>query len=94
MTQHICDTHKAPFLTLNVRRHNEYVTTNTIFADTPVVYSGVTAAQLFVGVDTVYIDMFPLANDGQFASTMMDVIRKSGTKGALISDQAQMEKFK
>ena len=35
--------------------------------------------------------MFPLANDGQFASALMDVIRKSGAMDVLISDRAQME---
>ena len=52
ITQHIYDTHKAPFPALNVRRRNECVATDTIFADTPAICSGVQAAQLFVGVDT------------------------------------------
>ena len=91
ITQHIYDTHKAPFPALNVRRRNECVATDTIFADTPAIFSGVTAAQIFVGVSTGFVDVFPLANDGQFASTLMDVIRKSGAMDVLISDRAQME---
>ena len=91
ITQHIYDTHKAPFPALNVRRRNECVATDTIFADTPAIFSGVKAAQIFVGVDTGFVDVFPLANDGQFASTLMDVIRKSGAMDVLISDRAQME---
>ena len=91
VTQHIYDTHKAPFPALNVRRRNECVATDTLFADTPAICSGVTAAQIFVGVSTGYIDVFPLAHDGQFASTLMDVIRKNGAMDVLISDQAQNE---
>ena len=93
ITQHIYDTHKAPFPALNVRRCNVCVATNTIFADTPAGCSGVKAVQIFVGVDTKYVDLFPLANNRQFASTLMDVIRKSGAMDVLISDQAQMEIF-
>ena len=91
ITQHIYDTHKAPFPALNVRRRNECVATDTIFADTPAIFSGVTAAQIFVGVSTGFVDAFPLANDDQFVSTLMDAIRKSGAMDVLISDRAQME---
>ena len=91
ITQHIYDTHKAPFPALYVRCRNECVAIDTIFADTPAIYSEVKTAQLFVGVDTGFFNVFPLANDGQFASTLMHVIRKSGAMDVLISDQAQME---
>jgi len=74
ITQHIYDTHKAPFPALNVRSRNECVATDTIFADTPAVFSGFTAAQIVVGVSTGFVDVFPLANDDQFSSTLMDAI--------------------
>ena len=42
ITGHIWSTHRAPFPALNVRRRNEPVPTNTIYADTPAI-AGVSA---------------------------------------------------
>jgi hypothetical protein len=40
---------RSRFPACNVKRRNELVATDTVFSDTPAVYSGVTAAQIFVG---------------------------------------------
>ena len=45
---------------LNVPRRCESVATDTIFSDTPAVYSGVKQAQVFVGRDSLVADVYPM----------------------------------
>jgi hypothetical protein len=42
--------YKLPFPALNVHRREEALATNTVYSDVPAVDSGVTIAQLFVGL--------------------------------------------
>jgi cell envelope opacity-associated protein A len=46
-----------------VKRRNEPVATDTVFSDTPAVDSGVTAAQLFVGHESLVADVYGLKTD-------------------------------
>ena len=47
----------SPNPALNVHRSNEPVATDTVFSDTPAVYSGVTSAQFFVGCESMVYDL-------------------------------------
>jgi hypothetical protein len=91
ITGHIYETHKSPFPALNVRRRNEPVATNTIYADTPAIDDGSMAAQFYVGIDTKFCSAYGVKTDRDFSKTLMDVIRKHGAMGKLISDRAQAE---
>ena len=42
-----------------LRRH-EAIATDTVFSDTPAVDSGVKQAQVFVGMDTLVADAYPM----------------------------------
>ena len=91
VTGRIWDTHRAPFPALNVRRRNEPVATDTIFADVPALGTGATCAQFFVGCSTSVCDVFGMRTDSQFVSRLLDVIRTRGAMDQLISDRAQVE---
>ena len=76
------NTYRQHFKTRNValstpRRH-EAVATDTVFADTPAFGSGAKAAQLFVGHQSLVTDVLPARNGRDFASNLMDNIRKRG----------------
>jgi len=45
--------YKSPFPALNICRRDEPVTTDTIYLETSAVDSGVTIAQVFVGVESL-----------------------------------------
>jgi hypothetical protein len=74
-----------------VKRHNEPVATDTVFRDTPVVDCGVTAAQLFVGRESLVADVYGLKTDKEFVNTLEDNIRERGEMDKLISDCAKAE---
>jgi hypothetical protein len=74
-----------------VKRRNEPVATDTVFSDTPAVYSGVTCAQLFVGRELLVADMYGLKTDKAFVNTLEDNIRERGAMDKLISDCAKAE---
>ena len=83
--------YKSPNPALNVERRNEGIATDTIFADVNALGRGIKEAQLFVGVDTLVTDVFPMKSQKQFAKTLMDVIILRGAPSLLISDGAQAE---
>jgi hypothetical protein len=87
-------THKTPYPMYNVRRHNEPVTTDTIFASVPSVVHGYTMAQLFIGRKSLYADAIGMKNADQFVNTLEDVIRKRGAMDKLISDSSSVETSK
>jgi len=76
---------------LNVIRRGEPVATDTVYSDTPALGSGVTRAQLFVGLNTHVTDVYPLHTDKQFVNTLEDNIRYRGAMSKMISDSAQVE---
>jgi hypothetical protein len=66
--------YKLPFPTLNVHPREEALATNTVYLDVPAVDSGVTIAQLFVGLTSTVCDVSPLKTEKAFVNTLQDVI--------------------
>jgi hypothetical protein len=59
---------------------------DTVFSDTPVVDSGVTVAQIFVGRELLVADVYGLKTDKEFVNTLKDNIREQVAMDKLISD--------
>jgi len=78
--------YKSPFPTLNVHRRDELIATDTIYSDTPAVDSGVTIAQVFVGVESLVTDVYAIMTDSQFINTLEDQIQTWGAPTKLISN--------
>ena len=83
-------TFKSPNPALNVTRRNELVACDIVYADTPAVHDGSTAAVIFVGVDTQVTDVYGIKTDKQFVNTLEDNIIHRGAPNKLISDRAQV----
>ena len=62
-----------------------------MFSDTPAVDSGVKQAQLFVGKESLFSDIYPMRSGKQFINTLEDEIRRHGAMDKLISDSAKNE---
>jgi hypothetical protein len=82
---------RSRFPACNVKRCNEPVATNTVFSDTPAVDNGVTAAQIFVGCESLVANIYGLKTDKEFVNTLEDNIRERGAMDKLISDFAKAE---
>jgi hypothetical protein len=82
---------RSRFPACNVKRRNEPVATDTVFSDTPAVDSGVTAAQIFVGWESLVADVYVLRTDTEFVNTLEDNIQEWGSMDKLISDCAKAE---
>jgi hypothetical protein len=82
---------RSRFPACNVKRRNEPVATDTVFSDTPAVDSGVTAAQIFVGRESLVAHVYGLKTDKEFVNTLEENIRKRGAMDNLISDCAKAE---
>jgi hypothetical protein len=83
--------YKSPFPALNVHRREEALATDTVYSNVPAVDSGVTVAQLFVGLTSTVCDVYPLKTEKAFVNTLPDVIRRRGAPSKLVSDRAQVE---
>ena len=83
--------YKSPFPALNVHRRDEALATDTVYSDVPAVDSGVTIAQLFVGLTSTVCDVYPLKSEKAFLNTLQDIIRRRGAPSRLVSDHAQVE---
>jgi hypothetical protein len=83
--------YKTPFPACNVRRWNEAVATDTVYAYVPAIDCGHTRAQIFVGRDSLVTDIVGMSTDKQFVNTLEDNIRYRGAMDKLISDRAQLE---
>ena len=75
----------------NVPRRHEPVATDTIFSDTPAVDSGVKQAQVFVGRESLVVDVYPMKSGKQFVITLEDNIGRRGAMDKLLSDSAKTE---
>ncbi|GAX18752.1 hypothetical protein FisN_26Hu045 [Fistulifera solaris] len=80
---------KSPHPAMNVARRKEAIATDTIFSNTKAFGLGVKHAQLFVGVDSGVIDIYPLHSQTHFATVLTDVIRDRGAPTRVLSDQAK-----
>ena len=89
--QHMKNTYRSPFPALNVHRRHEAVATDTVYSDEPAIDSGCTAAQLFIGRDSLVADAYGMKTEKQFVNTLEDNIRKRGAMDKLLSDCAQVE---
>ena len=76
---------------LNVIRRNEPVATDELYSDTPAVDCGVTSCQVYVGMNTDVVDIYPMQTSKQFVNTLEDNVRFSGAPTKLVSDRAQVE---
>ena len=76
---------------LNIPRTHEAVPTDTVFSDTPAVYSGVKEVKVFVGSDTLVADAYPMKSGKQFVNTLENNIRRQGAMDKLLSDSANTE---
>ncbi|MGL4933427.1 MAG: hypothetical protein ACRC4P_08975, partial [Aeromonas sp.] len=83
--------YKSRFPALNVKRRNEPVATDTVWADIPAIDNGATAAQVFVGRYTYVTDVYGCRSDAEFAGLLEDNIRQRGAMELLISDGAKAE---
>jgi hypothetical protein len=82
---------RSRFPACNVKRRNEPVATDSMFSDTPAVDCGVTAAQIFVGRESLVADVYGLKTDKEFINTLEDNIRERGAMDKLISNCAKAE---
>jgi hypothetical protein len=62
-----------------------------VLSDTPAVDSGVTAALIFVGRESLVANVYGLKTDRKFVNTLEDNIREWGEMDKLISDCAKAE---
>ena len=76
---------------LNIPMRHEAVATDTVFSDTPAVDSDVKQAQVFVGMDTLVADAYPMKSGKQFVNTLEDNIRRQGAMDRHLSDSAKTE---
>jgi hypothetical protein len=83
--------YKSPFPALNVHQREEALATATVYSDVPAVDSGVTIAQLFVGLTSTVCDVYPLKTKKAFVNTLQDVIRRRGAPSKLVSNRAPVE---
>ena len=82
---------KSRFPAFNVHRRHEAVATDTVFSNTPAIDNGATCAQIFVGRNSLFADVYGMKSDAEFAKALEDVIRRRGAMDLLISDKAQAE---
>ena len=83
--------YKSPNPALNVHRRNEDVATDTVFSNTPAIDNGSTAAQIFVGCQSMVTDIYGVKTDKQFVKALEDNIRDRGAMKRVISDNARAE---
>jgi hypothetical protein len=74
--------YNSPFPTLNVHCREEALATNTVYSNVPAVDSGVTIAQLFVGLTSTVCDVYPLKTEKAFVNTLQDVTTVPKSKSA------------
>ena len=83
--------YKSPFPAHNVHRRSEDVGTDTVFSDVPAVDGGETCAQIFVGRDSLVVDVYGMKTEKQFVNTLQDNVRARGAPTRLLSDSAKVE---
>ncbi len=83
---------QSPYPAHNVWRRNEPVATDTIFAEVAAVgTNGMKMCHIFVGRQSMVIDVFGMHSNAEFVNTLEDVIRKRGAMDKLLSDSARVE---
>ena len=88
---------KSRFPAANVHRLPEWVSTDTIFSDTPALddgipgHGGCTMLQVYGGLDSHFLAGYPLHSESFMATTLQDYIRDHGAMFGLASDNAKSE---
>ena len=83
---HLKKHYHSPNPALNVRRHQEPVATDYVYADVPAVDDGSMGAQIFVSTESEVCDKQGLKSPKQFVNSLEDNIRKRGAMDKLLSD--------
>ena len=91
MGTHLKSFYKSPNPALNIPRCSEPVACDIIYADTPAIDDGSTAAIIFVGCHMAVKDVYGIKTNKQFINTLEDHIREHGAPNKLISDHAQVK---
>jgi hypothetical protein len=76
---------------LSVHRREEALATDTVYSYVPAVDSGVTIAQLLVGLTSTVCHVYPLRTEKAFVNTLQDVIQCRGAPSKFVSNRAQVE---
>ena len=82
--------YKSRFPALNKPRLREMFCTDTWFGSTPAM-GGFTCAQLYYGVKSKFIALYPMTTESQGPESLEDLCRDRGAPIKLKNDQAQME---
>jgi hypothetical protein len=82
---------KARYPAFNVSSRNGSLATDTVYSDTPAVDNGSKGAQIFIGRDSLVIDISGMKTDKELINTREDNIRIRGAMTKLISDRATAE---
>jgi hypothetical protein len=88
MRRHI----KSRFPHLNVKRINEVVSTDTMFANCRSIYDAFTCVQVFFGLTSHMINIYGMKNKSEFPEVYRDFIRQEGCPSALCRDNAREER--
>ena len=72
-------------------RRCEDVGTDTVFSDEPAIDGGETCAQIFVGRESLVVDVYGMKTEKQFVNTLQDNVRSRGAPTRLLSDSAKVE---
>lgn len=91
MSTHLTRHFKSPFPALNVKRRQEIVATDTVYADVPGVDCGYTQALFYCGTSFLVCDPYGTKMRKQFVITFEDMIRHRGAMDRLISDNKKVE---
>ena len=86
---HLKKHYLSPNPTLNVRHHQEPVTTDYVYADVLAVDDGSMGAQISVGREFEVCDAQGLKSPKQLVNSLEDNIRKCGAMDKLLSNRAQ-----
>ncbi|MGH7954638.1 MAG: hypothetical protein ACREOZ_01625, partial [Gloeomargaritales cyanobacterium] len=79
--------YKPRFRGLNCSRLHETVATDTLFSSTKAI-SGEKCAQLFVGKESTFTQLYGMRQESQMPSTLQDFIRQWGAPDELFSDNS------
>ena len=83
--------YRTRFPACNVSRRNEAVACDMVYADTPAVDDGSTAAAFFAGRSSLACSAHGTKTDKQFINALEDEIRTRGAMDKLISDRGTVE---
>ncbi|HEY9708217.1 MAG TPA: hypothetical protein V6D48_08435 [Oculatellaceae cyanobacterium] len=84
---------KSRYPALNVKRLRETFATDTFFSSEKAL-GGITCAQLYVGKESTFTEIYGMKTKNQMPETLQDFIRQWGAPSGLMSDSAKVETSK